>query len=130
MAKGQRERLPFMSSSRVRPILSWVLVLLLAVMFGMAGLAKLGGNMNEMFANWGYPAWFATFIGAAELAGAIGLLIPRTMRWAVYGLTLIMIGGAYTHLSNGEGAEVLRPLAFAAVMWTALALRGRTAAGD
>ena len=119
-----------MSASKVRFVLSWILVLLVALLFGMSGAAKLAGRMTEMFADWGYPAWFATFIGAAELAGAIGLLIPKTMRWAVYGLTLIMAGAAYTHVAAGEGAQVLRPLIFTAVMWTALSLRARSGAPE
>lgn len=115
-----------MNGPKVRSVLSWLLLVLVAVMFAMAGIAKLGGRMNEMFSTWGYPTWFATFIGAAELAGGVGLLIPKLTRWAVYGLTLIMLGGAYTHLANGEGAQVLRPLIFAVVMWTALWLRARS----
>ncbi len=116
-----------MNQSKVRSVLSWVLVALVAAMFAMSGLAKLGGQMTEMFATWGYPPWFATLIGVAELAGAIGLLVPRTTRWAVYGLSAVMLGAAYTHIANGEGVEVLRPIVFIVVMWTALLLRGRAA---
>ena len=116
-----------MEASKVRTILSWVLVVLLAALFAGSALAKLTGAATEMFAGWGYPAWFATVIGIAELAGAIGLLIPRTMRCAVYGLTIVMLGAAYTHLANGEGLQVLRPIAFAMVMWTAVWLRRRAA---
>ncbi len=114
-----------MNASKVRTVLSWTLLVLVAAMFAMSALAKLGGRMTEMFAGWGYPAWFATLIGVLELAGAIGLVVPKTLRLAVYGLTVIMAGAAYTHLANGEGAEVLRPIVFAAVMWTGLWLRGR-----
>lgn len=60
-----------------------------------------------MFAHWAYPAWFATLIGVLELTGAVGLLIPRTTRYAVLGLTVIMSGAAYTHLANHEGIQVL-----------------------
>ena len=76
-----------------------------------------------MFTHWGYPAWFATLIGALELIGAVGLLIPRTTRYAVLWLTVIMFGAAYTHLANHQGIHVLRPVIFLAVLWAIWWLR-------
>ncbi|MGD9589699.1 MAG: DoxX family protein [Pyrinomonadaceae bacterium] len=112
-----------MNTSKVLNVLSWVLVVLLAVLFLLAAAGKLMGGAGQMFENWGYPRWFATFIGITELAGAIGLLIPKTTKFAILGLSGIMIGAAYTHLSNGEGLAVLRPIIFAAVLWTVWFLR-------
>lgn len=109
-----------MSTSRTKTVLSWVVASLLAAGFIMAGLGKLTGAANEMFAHWGYAAWFATFIGVIELAGAVGLLIPRLTRPAILGLAVIMIGAAYTHVANGEGLGVLRPIifmVFLATLW-------------
>ena len=106
-----------------RLILSWVLIVPVALLFGLAGLPKLGGAAGEMFMNWGYPAWFALVIGALESVGAVGLLLPKTMRWGVYLMTVIMIGAAITHLINGEGLAVLRPTLFAGAMWLAFYLR-------
>lgn len=114
--------------SKVLYILSWVFVVILALLFLVAGAGKLTGAAAPMFSEWGYPAWFATLIGVAEVAGAIGLLIPKLMRLAVVGLTLIMIGAAYTHISAGEGAAVLRPLIFLVFLWLAFFLRGYGAA--
>lgn len=104
-------------------IASWIVLVLMALGFILASLGKLTGAATPAFTNWGYPAWFATFIGAAELAGAIGLLIPKTTRYAVFGLTLVMIGAGYTHLANGEGLQVLRPIMFLALLWVGLWLR-------
>ena len=101
-----------MSSSKGRWIAVWVLSVVLAVLFLLAASGKLTGAATPMFAGWGYPAWFALLIGVAELAGAIGLLIPMTRRWAALGLILVMLGAVFTHLTNGEGAQVLRPLIF------------------
>ena len=112
-----------MSLSRVRTIISWVLVVLLALGYLAAAAGKLTGAANQMFTHWGYPAWFATLIGVLELAGAIGLLIPQTTRYAVLGLTVIMFGAAYTHLANHEGLQVLRPVIFLAILWTVWWLR-------
>jgi uncharacterized membrane protein YphA (DoxX/SURF4 family) len=98
-------------------------VVLLALGYLAAGAGKLTGAANQMFTHWGYPTWFATVIGVLELFGAIGLLIPKTTRFAVLGLTVIMFGAIYTHLSNHEGPQVLRPIIFLAVLWTVWWLR-------
>ena len=118
-----------MSSAKARHVLSWILVVLLAAAYGMAALGKLSGAATQMFADWGYPAWFATLIGVLELAGALGLLIPKTTRYAILGLTGIMIGAAYTHLANGEGMQVLRPAIFLVVLWVVWWLRRVPGAG-
>lgn len=111
---------------KVYTIASWIILALVALGFILASIGKLTGAAAPTFAAWGYPAWFAMFIGVVELAGAIGLLIPKTTRYAVVGLTLIMLGACYTHLANGEGLQVLRPIIFLALLWTGLWLR-RTA---
>lgn len=118
-----------MSSSKGRSIAAWVLVVALAVMFLLAALGKLTGAATPMFEAWGYPSWFAVLIGAAELAGAIGLLVPRTTRWAAVGLVLVMLGAVFTHVTNGEGAQVLRPLIFLGGLAAVLLLRSGSAGG-
>ena len=112
-----------MESNRARVIVAWVLAVVLALFFGLAGVGKLGGGANEMFESWGYPAWFALLIGVAETAGAIGLLIPRTTRWAIYGLTAIMLGAVFTHVTNGEAAQLARPLIPTLCLWILWKLR-------
>ncbi|MDH3216428.1 MAG: DoxX family protein [Candidatus Krumholzibacteria bacterium] len=112
-----------MSSSPFAKVVAWVLVAVLAGVFLMAALGKLSGAAVEMFASWGYPAWFATLIGVLELVGAGGLLLPKTTRYAVLGLSAIMLGAAYTHLANNEGGQVLRPLMLLTILWVVLWLR-------
>lgn len=112
-----------MSQSKVSNIISWVLVVLLALGFLLASLGKLTGAQTSMFEKWGYPAWFAVFIGIAELLGAIGLLIPRLTKFAILGLTSIMIGAAYTHVANNEALQILRPAIFAGLLGAVWGLR-------
>ena len=109
--------------SKTRTTISWVLVVLLALAFLASAAAKLSGVATPLFLHWGYPAWFAKVIGVFELAGAVGLLIPKTTRYAVLWLTVIMFGAAYTHLANHEGIQVLRPAIFLLVMWVVWWLR-------
>ena len=113
-----------MATSRVRTVSSWVLVLLLAAGYLLAALGKLTGMAAPMFEGWGYAPWFATLIGILELAGVIGLLVPKTTRYAVLGLTVIMVGAAYTHVANGEAPQILRPGIFLTLLWTVWWLRG------
>ena len=112
-----------MNASKVTNIIGWVLTVLLGLLFMVSSLGKLTGAATPMFDQWGYPAWFAMTIGVFELAGGIGLLIPKLARYAILGLTGIMIGAAYTHLANGEGLQVLRPLIFLAALWAVWVLR-------
>ena len=108
---------------RIRIVIGWVLTALLALAFLASSAAKLTGVATPMFAHWGYPPWFATLIGVLEFAGAVGLLIPKTTRYAILGLTVIMFGAGYTHLANHEGIQVVRPVIFLAVLWTVWWLR-------
>lgn len=90
-----------------------------------AGSRKLTGlgNTMAMFGKLELPGWFGGFIGVAEVLGGIGLLVPRTVRPAALGLSIIMLGAVFMHtaktpggLANGMPAVVL------------LVLRSRTAA--
>ena len=78
----------------------WVLQVLLALQFAMAGLAKVGGDpaMVEMFTTIGIGQWFRYMVGALELFGAIGVLVPRTSGLAALGLVCLMTGAILTNL--------------------------------
>ena len=92
----------------------WVVQVLLAVMFGMAGVMKTTKPIADLVAmnlKWagGVPEALVRFIGASELAGALGLLLPsltRIMPWltplAALGLVVIMALAAPFHISRGE----------------------------
>lgn len=77
----------------------WILRLFLAVDFAMAGLMKLSGNelMVQMFTEVGAGQWLRYLVGALEVAGAIGVLIPRLSGLAALGLTLLMGGAVITN---------------------------------
>lgn len=105
-----------MEKSRARTITGWILSVLLAAAFAMASLGKLTGAATEMFVGWGYATWFATVIGVLEALGAVGLVVPKTRSYAAMGLSGIMLGATYTHVSNSEGGQVIRPLLFLVVL--------------
>jgi putative oxidoreductase len=78
----------------------WVLQALLALQFAMAGLAKVAGDpaMVEMFATIGLGQWLRYAVGALELAGAVGVLIPRLSGLAALGLVVLMAGATLTNV--------------------------------
>lgn len=87
---------------------------LLSLMFVVPASFKLT-NFSlavEHFTTWGIPFWMMHVIGASELAGAIGLLVPRTRLVAAYALFLLMVGGLLTHLTHGEYLFALMPIAY------------------
>ena len=105
----------------------WALQALLALMFTMAGLAKVGGDaaMVEMFANIGIGQWFRYAVGALEIAGAVGVLVPRLSGPAALGLACLMAGATLTNLFV-LGASPLLPVVLLLVsVWVARGRRAR-----
>ena len=99
--------------SKGMKIALWTVSALLAAMFIFAsGGPKLlmPGMAKPMFVKYGYAAWFATFIGACEVLGGIGLLIPRLAALAAAGLSIIMVGAIYTHVTHQEITHAIAPL--------------------
>lgn len=89
----------------------WILQVFLAVEFLMAGAMKLAGSavMVEMFAEIGAGQWLRYLVGALEVAGALGVLIPRLTGLAALGLTLLM-GGAVITTAFVLGVSPVVPL--------------------
>lgn len=114
-----------MKKDKVKTITMWTLTGLLAVMFMFAGYSKFGVTAGwvERFVSWGYAPWFASVIGAAEIAGAVGLFIPKTSMLAAFGLVSIMLGAIATHLLNGEAGYIVAPLIYLAVLSVIIVLR-------
>jgi putative oxidoreductase len=101
---------------RTRTLVAWGAALALAALFTASGAAKLanadaatGVPYDEQFEAWGLPGWFARAVGLAEVAGAVGLLVPRLRSMAAAGLTAVMVGAVGTHLANAEAAAAPVP---------------------
>jgi putative oxidoreductase len=94
----------------------WILQALLALQFSMAGLAKVFGStaMVEMFATIGIGQWFRYAVGVLELAGAVGVLIPRLCGLAALGLVCLMLGATLTNVLV-LGTSPLLPIVLLAV---------------
>ena len=111
---------------RALHIALWVAQVLLAGMFLMTGFMKLTQPVDALAGQMPWvltvPVALVRFIGAAELAGALGLLLPSLTRiqprltaLAALGLALITLFASAFHLSRGEGAMVPMTLVLAAL---------------
>ena len=108
----------------------WALQALLALAFAMAGLAKLGGEqaMVEMFATIGVGQWFRYVVGALEVSGAVGVLIPRLSGLAALGLVCLMAGATLANLFVLGASPVLPICLLVASAVVAFGRRPRTGA--
>lgn len=107
---------------RPRTVALWVVQAVLAALFVMAAVPKLTGDplMVDMFAEIGAGQWLRYVVGTLEVAGAVGLLIPRLCRLAALGLVGLMVGASATNVFL-FGASPAIPLCYlavaAAVVW-------------
>ena len=94
-----------------KEIALWVGSVLVALVMVFAGSGKLTASpvMAANFVKWGFPVWFLYFLGAVEVLGGIGLLLPRTRFWAAVGLVPILIGAISTHLTHDDAAHAPLP---------------------
>lgn len=93
---------PAATRGRAVHVTLWVVQVLLAAAFAFGGLNKLAGLQPEVvdsFIKIGLGQWFRYLTGALELAGAIGLLIPRLSGLAALGLAGVMVGAIVVHLT-------------------------------
>lgn len=113
-----------MTARRVRPgaVALWVVQGVLALAFVMAALPKLTGDpaMVELFDAVGVGQWLRYVVGVLEIAGAIGLLIPRLCGLAALGLALLLVGASLTNVF-ALGASPAIPIGYllmaAVVAW-------------
>ena len=117
-------------------IFLWIAQFLLAILFGMAGIMKafmsvpdlLGHGINYAAV---LPLPLLRFIGAAELSGAVGILLPSLTRilprftpLAALGFTILQVLAIGFHEMRGELAMAL-PLNLALISLALFVLWGR-----
>lgn len=105
----------------------WVLQVLLAFAFLGAGLTKLTQPIEALLAGGMtfvqyMPEGLVRFIGLAEVAGALGLVLPAASRIqpqltpiAAASLTLVMLLAVLTHVVLGEWGAIAPPLVLGAL---------------
>ena len=96
----------------------WVVQGLLALLFLWAGGLKLILPLDKLAGPVAVPGFFLRFIGACEVLGALGLVLPGLLRFrpgltplAAAGLVIIMTGATVVTAAGGGGVLALIPLA-------------------
>jgi putative oxidoreductase len=86
----------------------WAAQVLLAALFLFAGVTKFVMPVEEMTKGSSLPGSFFHFIGAMEVLGGIGLVLPCLLRISPYltpmaacGLGIIMVGATVTSIPMG-----------------------------
>jgi uncharacterized membrane protein YphA (DoxX/SURF4 family) len=95
----------------------WIVQALLAIVFLFAGASKFIMSVEEMTRDIHLPGAFLRFIGAVEILGAIGLILPSLLRMrpgltplAAAGLVIIMIGATVLSYMVGGAVMALAPI--------------------
>src|SRR3954449_4330791 len=101
---------------RASSIGAWILQVVLAATIAGGGISKLAGDpvMVDMFADIGAGQWLRYLVGALEVAGGVGLLIPALAGLASLGLAALLTGAVLTDQFVLEQSPWL-PLALLAV---------------
>lgn len=112
----------------------WIVAGVLAALFLMAGAGKLTTPKEKLVTNprmgWAedFSPGMLKLIGAAEVAGAFGLILPAVFDVATWlvptaatGLAVVMVGAALTHLRRREYSSIVMNAAlFAGAVFVAI----------
>lgn len=114
-----------MGLTKMQRTLMWVLSVVLAALFVLAGSAKLVGveQAVQTFAEAGFPGWFRILIGVIEVVCGVTLLIPKYAIDAASLLIIVMLGALFTTIFLIEHSFVPPLITLIALGGTA-ALRG------
>ena len=105
----------------------WIVQAVLALVFLGAGTIKLTQSREQLITKLGgwvedYPTGGIRAIGAAEVLGAVGLIVPPALHihpklapLAAVGLAMVMGGAIVVHALRGEYSKVVVNVALAAL---------------
>jgi len=107
-------------------ILTWVLRVLLAAAYTMAGFTKLLQPYEKLLVKMSWAENFSPtivkLIGLIELLGVLGFMLPIILKikprisiLALRGLALTMVGAFITHLLRGEIGMLIVPIILLAI---------------
>ncbi|HEV7709925.1 MAG TPA: DoxX family protein [Asanoa sp.] len=108
-------------------IVLWIAQAVLAALFAMSGLSKLVQQKDKLAEKYTWMADFSApmvrVIGALEVAGGIGLVVPPLAAPAATGLAVMMLLAAGLHVRRRETRAVVITAVLVAL--TALVAWGR-----
>jgi len=118
-----------MTKGKARTIGYWVTTILGPTSFVIGGFINLMRTEQAVatLQHLGYPAYFASILGAGKLLGAIVITIPgvpRLKEWAYAGFFIDLTAAAISRAAVGDSAaDIIAPLGFLALVLASWALR-------
>lgn len=108
-------------------LLLWILAFVLAAIFAASGVVKLAAARDQQIDRTPYvedfPQLVIRGIGALEILGAIGLLLPALtgvatvlVPMAAAGLAITMVLAALVHVRRGDGTAAALPSILLAIL--------------
>ncbi|MDX3071925.1 DoxX family protein [Streptomyces sp. NPDC088354] len=97
----------------------WTLQIVLALFFAFASaMPKLIAHPSavQSFDTIGYGTWFMYLIGTLELAGAVGLVLPRLAGITAIAFIGLMTGAALFQIACFDGENVATPVVIGLLM--------------
>jgi hypothetical protein len=118
-----------MTKEKARTIAYWVATILGPTSFVIGGVINLMRTEQALatLQHLGYPAYFASILGAGKLLGAIVITVPgvpRLKEWAYAGFFIDLAAAAISRAAVGDSAaDIVAPLGFLALVLASWALR-------
>ncbi|MBP2478721.1 putative membrane protein YphA (DoxX/SURF4 family) [Crossiella equi] len=106
--------------------LLWLVQIALGAYLAYSGYLLFGPNFVGKFDKIGFGQWLRYVTGVLEMAGGVGLLVPRVCGFAALLVTAVMGGAAFTELVLlGDNGGAVLPAQLAGVALLVALLRGR-----
>ncbi len=113
-----------MKATKLKKAVTWVIQIVLAMIFLTMGMAKLSGveGTIQLFEQIGFGQWFRFVTGAIEVTASILLLFGPYASLGAGLILITMTGAVMTHLW-WIGGSILPPLSLGAAAALLMALR-------
>ena len=100
----------------------WAVTAIVALAFIGGGAMDLmqGPELQAGMAHLGYPAYFATILGAWKIGGGVAVLapkFPRLKEWAYAGFAFTLVSALIAPLAVGDGPEAWGFAVATGVLW-------------
>jgi uncharacterized membrane protein YphA (DoxX/SURF4 family) len=118
-----------MKKETIKNTAYWVTTVFGPASFVIGGVLHLARAEQVMsgLSHLGYPAYFASILGAWKVLGAIAIVVPRFPRlkeWAYAGFFFDLTAAAVSRAAVGDSAaDIVAPLVFLALVLASWALR-------
>jgi uncharacterized membrane protein YphA (DoxX/SURF4 family) len=118
-----------MTKEQIKNTAYWIATILGPASFVIGGVLNLTQSKEvvSVMNHLGYPAYFASLLGAWKLLGAIVIVVPRFPRlkeWAYAGFFFDLTAAAVSRAAVGDrAADIVAPLMFLALVLASWALR-------